>query len=401
MSTLAHLDRPVARTKEATLEWLKSISGELATTTLKRLDELLPWYRSMPAARRSSVGLVAQAGITSFVSWYKNPKSQPWVAADVFGVAPRELLRSISLQETLQLIRVVVQVVEDRVVQEDETLREAVLLYSREIAFSAADVYARAAEARGLWDARLEALVVDSILSGENEEELASRIAALGWRAGGSVAALIGVAAEPVDQDGLRRIARKNNADVLIGVHGNRLIVVIGRIELESTNETEPASFMKIAEALDGYFGVGPMVLGPEVPGVAEANRSAKAALAGFAVVKSWQKTARPINAEDLLAERSLAGDMLAKQTLLETIYRPLSNNSPELLETLSTYLDTGRSLESTARELFVHPNTVRYRLKRISEIIGWDATGSREAFVLQVAMVLGAMSDTEIRKRK
>ena len=391
----------MARTKEATLEWLKSISGELATTTLKRLDELLPWYRSMPASRRSSVGLVAQAGITSFVSWYKNPKSQPWVAADVFGVAPRELLRSISLQETLQLIRVVVQVVEDRVVQEDESLREAVLLYSREIAFSAADVYARAAEARGLWDARLEALVVDSILSGEHEEELASRIAALGWRAGGSVAALIGVATEPVDQDGLRRIARKNSADVLIGVHGNRLIVVIGRIEHETPNEAELPSFMKIAESLDSYFGTGPMVLGPEVASVAEANRSAKAALAGFAVVKTWQKAARPINAEDLLAERSLAGDMLAKQTLVEIIYRPLSQNSPELLETLSAYLDTGRSLESTARELFVHPNTVRYRLKRISEIIGWDATGSREAFVLQVAMVLGAMSETEIRKRK
>ena len=391
----------MARTKQATLDWLKSISGELATTTLKRLDELLPWYRTMPASRRSSVGLVAQAGITSFVSWYKDPKSQPWVAADVFGVAPRELLRSISLQETLQLIRVVVQVVEDRVVQEDESLREAVLLYSREIAFSAADVYARAAEARGLWDARLEALVVDSILSGEHEEELASRIAALGWRAGGSVAALIGVAAEPVDQDGLRRIARKNNADVLIGVHGNRLIVVIGRIEIENGTETEPATFMKISEQLDAFFGAGPMVIGPEMPSVSEAHRSAKAALAGFAVVKTWQKAPRPINAEDLLAERSLAGDMLAKQTLVETIYRPLANNSPELLETLSTYLDTGRSLESTARELFVHPNTVRYRLKRISEIIGWDATGSREAFVLQVAMVLGSMSETEVRKRK
>lgn len=396
----ALLDQPVARTKQATLDWLKSISGELATTTLKRLDDLLPWYRSMPASRRSSVGLVAQAGITSFVAWYKDPKSQPWVAADVFGVAPRELLRSISLQETLQLIRVVVQVVEDRVVQEDESLREAVLLYSREIAFSAADVYARAAEARGLWDARLEALVVDSILSGEHEEELASRIAALGWRAGGTVAALIGVAAEPVDQDGLRRVARKNNADVLIGVHGNRLIVVIGRIEIETNTDSEPATFMKIAEQLDNFFGPGPMVLGPEMPSVAEAHRSAKAALAGFAVVKAWQKAARPINAEDLLAERSLAGDMLAKQTLVETIYRPLANNSPELLETLSTYLDTGRSLESTARELFVHPNTVRYRLKRISEIIGWDATGSREAFVLQVAMVLGSMSETEIRKR-
>jgi DNA-binding PucR family transcriptional regulator len=391
----------VARTKQATLDWLKSISGELATTTLKRLDDLLPWYRAMPASRRSSVGLVAQAGITSFVSWYKDPKSQPWIAADVFGVAPRELLRSISLQETLQLIRVVVQVVEDRVVQEDESLREAVLLYSREIAFSAADVYARAAEARGLWDSRLEALVVDSILSGDNEEELASRIAALGWRAGGTVAAFIGVASETVDQDGLRRVARKNYTDVLIGVHGNRLIVVVGRIEDEKNSEADKPTLVKLAQELDGFFGAGPLVIGPEVQSVAEATRSAKAALAGFAVVKAWQKPARPIHADDLLAERSLAGDMLAKQTLLETIYRPLSSNSPELLETLTSYLETGRSLESTARELFVHANTVRYRLKRISEIIGWDATGSREAFVLQVAMVLGSMSETEVRKRK
>jgi DNA-binding PucR family transcriptional regulator len=391
----------VARTKQATLDWLKSISGDLATTTLKRLDDLLPWYRSMPAARRSSVGLVAQAGITSFVAWYKDPKSQPWIAADVFGVAPRELLRSISLQETLQLIRVVVQVVEDRVVQEDESLREAVLLYSREIAFSAADVYARAAEARGLWDSRLEALVVDSILSGDNEEELASRIAALGWRAGGTVAAFIGIASDTVDQDGLRRVARKNHTDVLIGVHGNRLIVVVGRIEDEKNSEADKPSLLKIAQELDSFFGAGPLVIGPEVKSVAEATRSAKAALAGFAVVKAWQKPARPVNANDLLAERSLAGDMLAKQTLIETIYRPLLANSPELLETLTCYLETGRSLESTARELFVHANTVRYRLKRISEIIGWDATGSREAFVLQVAMVLGSMSETEIKKRK
>ena len=354
----------------------------------------------MPPSRRSSVGLVAQAGITSFLSWYQDPKSQPWVAADVFSVAPRELLRSISLQETLQLIRVVVQVVEDRVVQEDESLREAVLLYSREIAFSAADVYARAAEARGLWDARLEALVVDSILSGEHEEELSSRIAALGWRARGAVAALIGTTKEPVDQDALRRIARKNQADVLIGIHGNRMIVVMGRIEI-GTTESKQVSFMELAKTVETCFGDGPIVLGTEVPAIAQAHVSAKSALAGFAVVKTWAKAPRPIGADDLLAERALAGDMLAKNTLIERIYRPLLNNSAELLETLSTYLESGRSLESTARELFVHPNTVRYRLKRISEIIGWDATGAREAFVLQVAMVLGSMSETDARVRR
>jgi DNA-binding PucR family transcriptional regulator len=348
----------------------------------------------MPASRRASVGLVAQAGISSFVAWYKDPNSQPWVAADVFSTAPRELLRSISLQETLQLIRVVVQVVEDRVVEHDETLREAVLLYSREIAFSAADVYAKAAEARGLWDARLEALVVDSILSGENEEELSSRVAALGWRARGSVAVLIGDTTGTVDVEAIRRLVRRNDADILVGIHGSRLIAVLGRVAGGGTDHSN--GFMRLATELEPLFGSGAIVLGPEVDDVSKAHISSKAALAGFAVVRAWPKSPRPI-----AADRALAGDMLAKATLMQRIYRPLADQSSELLETLGTYLDTGRSLESTARELFVHANTVRYRLKRISEIIGWDATGAREAFILQVAMVLGSMSETESRKRR
>ena len=385
----------VAKPKDETLEWLHSIAGELATTTLARLDQTLPWYRQMPAARRSAVGLVAQAGITSFLSWYENPKSQPWVAADVFSTAPRDLLRSISLQETLQLIRVVVQVVEDRVIQEHSELREAVLLYSREIAFSAADVYAKAAEARGLWDARLEALVVDTILSGESEEELSSRISALGWKARGAVTVMIGSFTEATDVDALRRNARRHSADVLVGIHGDRLIVVVGTIPNE--NETTPAvSLFNLCSVFLDSFGNGPIVVGTEVPSISEANRSAKSALAGIAVVGAWAKAPRPISADDLLAERALAGDMLAKNTLLNKIYRPLAKNSPDLLETLVAYLESGRSLEVTARELFVHSNTVRYRLKRIAELIGWDATGSRESFVLQVATVLGAMTEHE-----
>lgn len=388
----------VAKPNPQRLDWIKSISGELATKTLLRLEAELPWYRDMPAARRASVGLVAQAGITSFVNWYEDPESQPWVAADVFSAAPRELLRSISLQETLQLIQVVVAIVEERVVGEYPDMRESVLLYSREIAFSAASVYAKAAEARGLWDARLEVLVVDSILSGEHQEELASRIAALGWRGQGSVAVVVGNADDAFDADSLRRAARKARADVLIGQHGNRLIVVLGRVD-SGAESSKQISLRELAENLEPFFGAGAMVIGPEVSDITQANLSAKAAVAGFTVVKSWPKNSRPVVADDLLAERALAGDMLAKSTLVQRVYRPLQQAAPELLNTLMTYLDTGRSLESTARELFVHANTVRYRLKRISELIGWDATGSREAFILQVAMVLGSMTETDEKR--
>ena len=383
----------MAKPKQETLAWLSSIAGELSSETLRQLDATLSWYREMPAARRASVGLVAQSGIGSFLAWYENPKSQPWVAADVFGLAPRELLRSISLQQTLQLIRVVVQVVEERVVREDPDMREAVLLYSREIAFSAADVYAKAAEARGLWDARLEALVVDSILSGENTDEIASRVAALGWRANGSALVMIGNTDPSLDADSLRRAARKSDADVLIGVHGDRLIVVVGRIS-KSTSEKSVISFSAIVNLLEPFFAPGALVVGPTVRDVSAAHSSARAALSAFAVLRNASKVQRITHADDVLAERALAGDTLAKQTLIDKIYKPLSENSAELLETLVAYLDCGRSLEATSKQLFVHANTVRYRLKRISEIIGWDATGAHEAFVLQVAMVLGSMSD-------
>lgn len=389
-----------ARTKEQTLARLRTLSGELATATLKRLDDTLPWYRDMPPGRRSAVGLVAQAGITSFISWFDDPKATPWIAADVFGAAPRELLRSVSLQQTLQLIRVTVEVVEQRI-GDDDTLREAILLYSREIAFAAADVYARAAEARGLWDARLEALVVDSILTGEYDSELPSRIAALGWNGHGAVSVLVGTAPRMLDVDQLRRTARHLDADVLIGVQGSRLVLVIGRVDApEDAEAREPLPFIEIAEQLEPGFGPGHLVLGHEVPSLVDAARSARAALAGFAVAKAWRNAPRPTLADDLLPERSLAGDPLARATLIDRIYAPLQAHSKELLATLWCYLDNGRSLEATARELFVHPNTVRYRLKRISEVIGWDATGAREALILQAALIVGSIADGGRRER-
>ncbi|MFH8249923.1 PucR family transcriptional regulator [Microbacterium sp. B2969] len=388
--------------KTETLAWLRRISGDLATATIKRLEDTLPWYADMPPARRSAVGLVAQAGISSFIQWFDDPKSTPWIAADIFAAAPRELLRSVSLQQTLQLIRVTVEVTEERVASKSEPLREAMLLYSREVAFAAADVYARAAETRGLWDARLEALVVDSILTGEADEELPSRIAALGWHGHGEVAVLVGTTPPLLDVDHLRRTARKLGVDVLIGVQGTRLVLVLGRAELPARADEVQTElpFPEIARRLEPGFGTGHLVLGPAVPALVDASQSARASLAGFAVARAWRHAPRPVEADDLLPERALAGDPLAKQTLVDRIFRPLQQHSADLVTTLWSYLDNGRSLEATARELFVHPNTVRYRLKRVSEVIGWDATGPREALILQTALILGSIATDGTRRR-
>ena len=61
---------------------------------------------------------------------------------------------------------------------------------------------------------------------------------------------------------------------------------------------------------------------------------------------------------------------------------------------TAAAYLDTGRSVEAAARQLFVHPNTVRYRLRGVAKLTGWDPSHPREGFVLQVAIAAGRLAD-------
>src|SRR5690606_25709420 len=111
------------------------------------MDEALPWFRKLPADQRSWVMLVAQAGVRSFVERPRKHQEPAEVSDEVFEAAPRELARSISLQQTVELVRITIDVVDEHVPKlaapgEEPALREAMLRFSREIAFAAARVYA-------------------------------------------------------------------------------------------------------------------------------------------------------------------------------------------------------------------------------------------------------------------
>ncbi|MGH8893468.1 MAG: PucR family transcriptional regulator, partial [Actinomycetes bacterium] len=55
------------RRSPATVRRLEAGMGALAGAAIARMDEVLPWYRAMPAENRSWVNLVAQAGVAAFV----------------------------------------------------------------------------------------------------------------------------------------------------------------------------------------------------------------------------------------------------------------------------------------------------------------------------------------------
>ncbi|WP_151773055.1 PucR family transcriptional regulator [Streptomyces abyssomicinicus] len=382
-----------AHTYSATLKRLERSSGSLAAQAIARMDETLPWYRAMPPENRSWIGLVAQAGIAAFTEWFRRPQTPTQaISTDVFGTAPRELTRAITLRQTVEMVRTTIEVMESAIDEvaapgDESVLREALLVYAREIAFATAQVYAQAAEARGAWDARLESLVVNAVLSGEADEGAVSRAAALGWNAPEHVCVVLGTAPDGDSEltvEAIRRAARHAKLQVLTGVLGHRLVVIAG-------GSDRP---LHVAKSLIGPFAAGPVVAGPVVPDLLAATRSAQAATAGLKACAAWPDAPRPVLADDLLPERAIAGDPMAREQLVEEIYRPLEEAGSALLETLSVYLEQASSLEGAARMLFVHPNTVRYRLRRVTDVTGWSPSDVRSAFALRVALVLGRLQD-------
>jgi len=183
--------------------------------------------------------------------------------------------------------------------------------------------------------------------------------------------------------DDLRVIARRARLDLMAGVHGHRLIVVVG-------GARDPVA---AARQLAGRFGGGPIVVGAAVPDLQSATRSAQAALAGLRAAPAWPDAPRPVAADDLLPERAIDGDPMARDQLVRDVYELLLDGGPSLLDTVTGYLEQGSSLEATARMLFVHPNTVRYRLRRVAELTGYTPAEGRGAFALWVSIVLGRLA--------
>src|SRR3984957_2265650 len=93
--------------------------------------------------------------------------------------------------------------------------------------------------------------------------------------------------------DELRLLAKRAKFDLLAGVHGHRLVVVLGGLG-------DP---MPVARQLAARFGPGPVVVGPAADTIETAAGSARAALAGLRSAPAWPDALRPVLASQLLPE--------------------------------------------------------------------------------------------------
>lgn len=106
-------------------------------------------------------------------------------------------------------------------------------------------------------------------------------------------------------------------------------------------------------------------------------------------IVELVARTGRPpglYRLADVLLDYQLSrpGEAL---NALACLLRPLEPK-PELLETLETYLAQDLDRRRTATELHVHPNTVDYRIRRITQLIGLSPTRPADLPRINAALI-------------
>src|SRR6476646_4378368 len=374
------------------LRRLKQYSGRLATEAVHAMQERLPFFADLEASQRASVQLVVQAAVVNFVEWMRDPQSNVSYTAQAFEVVPQDLRRRIALRQSVEMVRVTMEFFEEvvpllaRSEEQLTAMTAGILRYSRDLAFAAAEAYADQAEARGAWDTRMEANVVDAVVRGDTGPELQSQAAALNWDATAPATVIVGLPQpDRIDlaSDDVHDVVNRNGRAALSDVHGTWLVAIV-------SGPLGPTD--RFLTELLGAFADGPVVIGPTAPTLGAAHVSATEAIAGMNAVAGWSGAPRPVSARELLPERALLGDVTAIAALESEVMRPLADAGPALTETLDAYLDSGGAIEACARKLFVHPNNVRYRLKRTADFTGRDPTLPRDAYVLRVAATVGRL---------
>jgi hypothetical protein len=258
------------------------------------------------------------------------------------------------------------------------SLAEAIFVYSDELASDVVEGYLRMqsdeAGERERRRRRLAALLLDP---DDHDPETIERAAALArWPLPRTLAVLVVAADSPV------ALTRKLDVDALAGadVDGAWLIVP------DPDGPGRARSLKRAAEAATAATALGPTVSPPD------AARSLRWARSTLALIDQGAIPAqKPARASEHLATMIVLQDRELAAALAAQCLAPLellpANERERLLETLAAWLAHQRQTPAIAAALHVHPQTVRYRLRQLRELLGDVLESSAGRFELELAL--------------
>jgi sugar diacid utilization regulator len=267
-----------------------------------------------------------------------------------------------------------------------------------QIATAAADAYLDEVSDRGL----LRRDLMDALVTGD--AEIARRRAgALGLRLAQNYVVIV-LRASGVHPDDARRqsLSAQVALDRIVHATRSRLHPAAGRLIVGMRHGdvvalypvSGPAGVAEarcqcpaLVDALGIDVGVG---IGGWHPGLAATASGYREALDAADIAEANGIRDRAVALDEVLVDHIFRSSACADRILAETI-RPMIDydrtHQSSLVTTLRTYLDAGLNLTRTAKALFVHPNTVVYRLRRIRELSGRDPRSPDDVLILSLAI--------------
>jgi Sugar diacid utilization regulator len=162
----------------------------------------------------------------------------------------------------------------------------------------------------------------------------------------------------------------------------------------EADFEAASELFGRFGAAADQVAGLDLIVsLGSAVPSVAGLGQSLEEAERALVVGRTLEITDRPLVFDHLGVYRVLLGPNSARDRrdfvdeALGPVVRYDAEHGTDLVATLRAWVAADYGVNEAAQRLYVHPNTLKYRLKRIRALLGGDP--SRGDLRLQVELAL------------
>jgi PucR C-terminal helix-turn-helix domain/GGDEF-like domain len=257
------------------------------------------------------------------------------------------------------------------------SLAEAIFVYGDELATDVVEGYLRIqSDQAGERERRRRRLAAALLDPAGQDPDVVARIADLAqWPLPRALAVVA------VGGDDPAALARRLDLDVLVGSDGDGVWLVL-------PDPDAPGRGTAVDRALEAR----PAAIGPTV-GVAAAHRSLQWAWLALEVV--GERADGAVRAADhlsdliLLQDRELAG--LLARTRLAALDDLPAGERERLTETLAAWLAHQRHTPTIAEELHVHPQTVRYRIAKLRELLG-DAMETAEGrFELTLALRIAA----------
>ncbi len=193
--------------------------------------------------------------------------------------------------------------------------------------------------------------------------------------------------------DSVAQMVRERASHAIVTRRREELVVLLPEGTEPSSGELGKAVTLYVASMYPEWpltVGIGGVCKAPR-----EIARSYAQARRAAEVARRFGRRGEVVTFDDLGFYRLLfqITDRTELRAFVEQVLGPLlaydRKHRTDFVQTIATYLSNNNSLQSTAKELYVHVNTAAYRLQRIQSITNLDLSKTEDCLLARVALMI------------